>query len=185
MAYDKLVEDNRVFDAADGNDVVPEDHNEFQDQVKGMVKARKMSCPLSSGYAQTAAGWTLATIPGQWQETNLTANSLLYIPAPPLRVGEKITAAGVYVLGQVGPVGGVIDLVKIADDTTTITQVSDLTNGQAHPWANATAQTLYNYLAASVTVADKESFFFRLQNASANMANIYVRGAYVTTQFGN
>lgn len=185
MAYPKLCEGNRVWTSVLGNNVQPDDYNEMNDQLKGMLGPLEVALPLISANQDEsfANPWYLRVALGYlaWQSQAATSHSL-YMPLGTLRVGQKITSINVVVRGSAA--GGSIVLYSQDVDTSPASPASVVTFS-ADPWD--TSGAFENYVGTigggSFTVSSHTHYYLSFTPTGSTVC--YVLGGYYTVQFGN
>jgi len=183
----KFCEGNRVVDFVAGVTAIEAAAflNEFQDQLKTMLTARKYPIPLGL-YFNEDTFWVLDDETGgnpmRWEEEFHTASSLLFVPVY-LPAGSVITAVTAYIKGASTETGGDISLFRQkvnGSATRVLVQAIDATD----PWAHD-AITEKTASGMTHTVDGDYNYYFVFENATANIADNYVYGCIVTAQFGN
>jgi hypothetical protein len=186
MAYNKLVEDQRI-DAPAPDDPADEGaYIELQDQLRGVLKARWHS-HFPAGYQTTGgADWVLNQAGTTFKLLNTVANAIWITPICGLRVGEKITGISVWISGDATQTGGSVYLYH-GLHAAALTGV-DVTNGVANPWAVGTGAgnaTEYNTLGANITISENYIVLVRLVAGGLAAKTHEIWDVKIRTQFGN
>lgn len=199
MAYDKLVEDLRIFDAADGNDVVPEDHNEFEDQVKGMVKA--LSAMFWNGTPCNDPGtipnfndWDLRgpgtggviADTGFWFWEASGNGVKIAFPLTGLRAGQKITEVTVVVGGSTIATGGAITLYYGAPASAmTAVDIDDVANVFECGVGEDESDPITYTETLTLTVVAGYQYFIVVESSAANGGSNRIYDVSADAQFGS
>jgi hypothetical protein len=200
MPYPKLVEGNRVFDAAFDQESNYADWNELQDQLKGLLGPLTMAIPLIGANDVNNIvlnDWTYysgATDPPFWQ--TVTDNSLLRIPIPWIRSGWKMTALYVNTQGNYQGDGGSDGSILLrrhlvnyagvspAAWSTVATCTGNFFQGIGGPFT----PTWATYNAGALTLTLDGTYDYQLHVTSSNggtMTACRILGAWATVQMGN
>lgn len=183
MAYDKLVEGNRLFDAsADTSGGLDADMNELQDQLLASNKALYMSV-FRLGQSANNALWDNDN--ERWDlGSGGTDNVQIQLP---LRAGQKITDVKMtlYHSGADTAGGGIV---LYSQPTTPSGGAMPARNAEktwADPWNQGGAATYYveDDTSLAITVAAQTDYY--IEFIGLGTQTTYVTGCEVRAQFGN
>jgi hypothetical protein len=188
MAHPKYAEGNRPFNAASNNSVASADHNESQDQLKGMLGPLIVTPQISNADWYRNAGGSLDSQrwdhridldPPYWNRLGSHANPLV-LPLGTLRAGQKITACSVVIYGDA--TGGEIKLFRNLINNTATAAASVGTAG-SDPWNQSGAWAELTIGSLPHTAVAKYAYWLKFTTPTTG--TMRVLGAHYTVQFGN
>lgn len=189
MAYDKLAEGNRPFDAVEDGDVDDRDINELMDQLKAMLGPNDYQIGLAG---ISGADWTEeeANDPPRISDS-VGAGGILIIQLYP-KQGMKIVEMNLMLGGLAAGTEankGAIELVRcsIGDGTAAATVASFTPDDGNDVWARGGAGThIENWPTINHTVAKDYTYHLKIKaTGDGGGAECYFYGGVMNCQFGN
>ena len=191
MAYDKLCEGNRVYDAATGGRIYAADLDEVQDQLKAMLGPRWVNLTFSPTYDDPDSTDWYVVVGNEKYLTSSTSGDSIIWPIK-LPVGCVITGVEVEVTGHTDSINGYLALLGygVGDNlggSDVLIEDEDITNGVTNVFdTGGTAYSnvvTYSTLSGPITIVDDVIYYIQAAPTSAHEVRIW--NVKVQYQYGN
>lgn len=180
MAYGKLAEGDRPFDAANNIDASPDDINEIQDQLKAMIGPRE----INVFHLVDKGGWALTELPTRKVLAN-TDGLYVYFHLP-VYAGQKITEIHTTIEASISGTAGDLELWRrpmtpVAGAMVAAALVTEVDGDMWDGLTNGDA-TEVDHTGLSYTIAAGHHYFLRAESRTGNCT---IHEMAIVAQFGN